>query len=666
MKILAFDIETASVDELHSYVPHDDQGYIRLCGWVDALDPEAEVTISTDPRELLDALKAADIITGHNVMTFDLMALARHTEDCYEQLAAKAFDTMVVERHLVPVAAQGKQPTGFYGLDATAHRYGVPGKMTFGDLIDFTRRRKGEARLTIKRKGVAEERFRPGDETKKQNSILNQLAAMYCGYDRIPLDDPDYVAYLIRDVRASAGLYRAQREVFVIEPETSRNYVRDEHRTTGHMARVTIEGCRVDVSLNTTRLAAGQSRLEAAKTMLHDRYGMPVEGKYPHRSNPGKAAFRAALLGTGIPEDLLDSEWPVGADGSLLTGKEVLNTFVPLLRDAGNTAAVEICTTILAMNGERSVFQTIDTHLTADGKVHPYIGPDQASGRWSMKNPGLTVFGKRGGKATERAVILADTDDEVLVAIDADQVDARVVAAECQDPEYMKLFAPGMDLHSEVAWRVWPSPSQHGPDCHKEARPGCCDTATKCHCDKRDKAKVSGHGFSYGLGANGMAKQQGIPIEDCQRFILGFTEAFPRLAEWKEEKRREAGALPFGETAPSHDSYRVLHTWAGRPVRVERDRAYTQATAMIGQGGTRDVMAKAIRDLPPHIRRKVRAVIHDEIVLSLPKDGAQEAAQAIADGMAFDLKGIRITFGCSRVSRSWAGCYGEQYENLAA
>jgi DNA polymerase-1 len=76
-------------------------------------------------------------------------------------------------------------------------------------------------------------------------------------------------------------------------------------------------------------------------------------------------------------------------------------------------------------------------------------------------------------------------------------------------------------------------------------------------------------------------------------------------------------------------------------------------------------MAEAILRLPPQIRRRIRAVIHDEIVISLPKDNAQQVAQDIADGMAFDLKGIRITFGCSRVSRSWAGCYGEQYEQAA-
>jgi DNA polymerase I-like protein with 3'-5' exonuclease and polymerase domains len=154
-------------------------------------------------------------------------------------------------------------------------------------------------------------------------------------------------------------------------------------------------------------------------------------------------------------------------------------------------------------------------------------------------------------------------------------------------------------------------------------------------------------------------------VSVAQGFVWGMTEAFPRLAEWKEEIRQAAGALGFDEPVPANDSYRILHTWAGRPVRVERDRAYTQATALVGQGGTRDVMAEAILRLPAEYRRRIRAVIHDEIVISLPKHNAQEVAQRISDGMAFDLRGVQITFGCSDVARSWAGCYGAQYETAA-
>lgn len=666
MRVLAFDIETADADQLHSYGP----GFIRLCGWADALTEEP-VTVDTDPARLTAELLRANAITAHNGINFDLMALASQgyiSFDQYEQLCHKTFDTLLVTRHLDPVAAKGAQATGYYRLGETAARYGVDGKDTvdFAGKLAIVRRISGDKvadRMAAARDKAAAKA--PGRALPDSFSVLKVLADLYEGYGQIPQDDPDYNRYLVKDVKAQRGLFQVQSGLVKDESHTSQRYVRREHYTGTAMGRVTLEGMRTDTDLTMKRWSEGQARLEAGKQMLHERFGMPTEGKKPHASNPGKAAFRAAVKASlRVTDEVLDRRWPLAKDGSLLTSKTVLDEFIGTFERNGYADAAELCRTVKAMNGERTIYGTMLDHLVGD-RVHPYIGPDQASGRWSMRDPGIVVFGKRGGKAAERAVVLADNDDEVLVAIDADQVDARVVAAECQDPEYMKMFEPGMDLHSEVAWRVWSSPSQHGDGCHDTARPDCCSTAVKCHCELRERAKVSGHGFSYGLGANGMARQQGVPVEVTQRFILGMTEAFPRLAEWKAEVREQAGALGFDEEAPANDSYRILHTWAGRPVRVERNRAYTQATALVGQGGTRDVMAEAILRLPKKYRRRIRAVIHDEIVLSLPKENAQQVAQQIADGMAFDLKGVRITFGCSRVSRSWAGCYGEQYEAAA-
>lgn len=654
MKVLAADIETGAAEELHSFGP----GFVRLCGWADVNG--GPVTISTDPAELVAAMMAADAITFHNGINFDVMALARQgfvTYDEYEQLCRKMFDTLLVARHLDPVAAKGAQAQGYYRLGETAERYGLDGK----DEVDF----EGKREILRRIKGDAyANKMKPGKVADARFSVLKILADAFGGYHLIPQDDPDYRRYLVKDVRAQSGLFLTLSKLVADESNDSQRYLRREHYTGTAMGRVTLEGARVDVDLNMKRWSEGQQRLEDGKQMLHERHGMPLDGKKPHTTNPGKAAFRRAILATGISEDALDANWPTNKDGSLSTSKDVLNGMISVF-DKRKPDAAELCRTILAMNGERTVYGTIMDHTVA-GRVHPYIGPDQASGRWSMKDPGLTVLGKRGGKARERAVILADADDEVLVAIDADQVDARVIAAECQDPEYLKLFEPGMDLHSEVAFRVWPDMSKHGADCHRTAKPGCdCGVTAKCHCELRDRAKVFGHGFSYGLGANGMARQHGVDVSVAQSFIQGMTEAFPRLAEWKAEVRAAAGALGFDEEAPANDSYRILHTWAGRPVRVERNRAYTQATALLGQGGTRDVMAEAILRLPAATRRRIRAVIHDEIVISLPKAGAQETAQRIADGMAFDLRGVQITFGCSRVSRSWAGCYGEQYEQAA-
>lgn len=636
MRVAVFDIETASAEEIHSFGP----GFARLFGWmtVDTVTGQrSQVTTSADARPMLDALAAADAVTGHNIIDFDLIALAKYLGLDYEEMARKAYDTIIVERHLNPVAAKGAQPKGYYGLDATAERYGATGKAS----VDF----EGKREIVRRIRGDKEaDKLKPGKETSF--NVLKLLAALYGGYHLIPQDDPDYNHYLRLDVEASCGLFLAMLKITSQLPAGDQRYIRREHAVQASMGRTTLNGFRVDVDETMSRWAAGQQRLEDGKQRLHDQYGMPLTGRYPHRTNAGKAAFRGALLGTGISEEALDANWPTGKDGSLLTGKEVLTGMMDVF-DRTKPEAADLCRIILAMNGERTVYGTIMDH-TVEGRVHPEIRPEQSSGRWSMKSPGLTVMGKRGGKGRERCVMLAD-EGEVLVAIDADQVDARGIAGLSQDPEYMKLFTPGVDLHSEVALRVFD---------RDECRAEMARNNGRCDCEFRDRAKVFGHGFNYGMGANGMARQHGVDIDVARTFVRGMEEAFPRLAEWKEEVRKAAGMLGYDEAAPSDDAYRVLHTGFGRPVRVERNRAYTQACAQLGQGTTRDIMAEAILKLPAHTRRRIKAVIHDEIVLSLPESDAQAQAQSIADGMAFDFRGVAITFGCSPVGPNWGSCYG--------
>jgi hypothetical protein len=68
-------------------------------------------------------------------------------------------------------------------------------------------------------------------------------------------------------------------------------------------------------------------------------------------------------------------------------------------------------------------------------------------------------------------------------------------------------------------------------------------------------------------------------------------------------------------------------------------------------------MAHALLSLPVEVRRRVKAVIHDEFVFSLPADRAESMAASIAEAMSFDLKGVAITFGVSKPSFAWSGCY---------
>jgi DNA polymerase-1 len=58
----------------------------------------------------------------------------------------------------------------------------------------------------------------------------------------------------------------------------------------------------------------------------------------------------------------------------------------------------------------------------------------------------------------------------------------------------------------------------------------------------------------------------------------------------------------------------------------------------------------------------LRLPVHDEVILSMPKDDAKEISRAVADCMTFDLMGVPIAAGKPDIGiRSWGSLYGADF-----
>lgn len=385
-----------------------------------------------------------------------------------------------------------------------------------------------------------------------------------------------------------------------------------------HISRV---GFRVDVDEAHRRLEAQAARIEAAKQQLADSYGLPTEGKAPQRTTAGIAALKRAFSDCGV-------EPPRTAKGSLATGKQALADL--LEKHPDNTALAELVGVLRSLNGERSVIQTVLDCTRSDGRVHPSVDARQTTGRISVTKPGLTVMGKRDrSNVLERSVLLPD-DGEVLIAVDLSQVDARAIAAHCQDEGYISAFRPGLDYHAEMAVELFDDRS------------------------RRDDAKPVTHATTYGMGASGLANAGGISKAEAERLLGKLDRRFPRLARFKDRVRKEAGAK------------HILFNAFGRPMRVQRGREYTQAPAVMGQGTARDLMMAGILRLPDWLLPCLRAIVHDEIVLSVPEDRADEAEVEVMRALQFsfqihaDAQPVQILADKSERGRDWADCYREE------
>lgn len=571
---VVFDLETAPSDELFRRAD-----FMRLNGYLINGRPHT----TTDHAHMAKLVAGADLAIGHNISAFDLIVLARHAGLSLPDLRGRTYDTDLRLR-LIDPPPSGKdgnttRPRGYYGLDQSCLRYGLPHK----------------------------------------TDNLKALARRYGGFDRIPLDHPEYVAYLEGDLIATAALADHLGPLD--------DYARREMNVGLITAQMTVNGFRVDVPELSRALVEQAKRKAANIAELSAITGMPVQGINPLASDAGKAAIEKFFLDQGLKARALPR---TAKTGKLSTGREDVTAFRNMLISKANgrdiSKILRVLDLIVSIVGERTVYKTAETCRVGD-RVHPSIRPLQASGRWSVTSPGLTVYGKRKGRHKERRIFLPE-EGHVLIAFDADQVDARAVAAHSGDEGYLRIFREGLDLHAENAAVAF---GDRG---------------------RREDAKPIGHGWNYGMSARKMA-MQGVDYDLAVQFDRRMREAYPDLVEWQNRVR---------SIAADDD---LLDNGFGRKMRANPMFAYTQAPALVGQGCTRDIMAEGMLRLPVEYWPYLRTIVHDEIVMSVPEKDADEIARDVQSQMSFDLAevtggrlaSVPITIGHSKHGKNWADVY---------
>lgn len=635
---VGFDIETPSKNKLMTYRGGP---FARLSG---VTDESGEEIICNSPEELIAYLDAAPLIYGHNIMRYDLMALALHHGADYDALARKSWDTYVDATVLDPPGSKGQKPwaeKGYYSLDVLAARNGLPGKTD---------------RLPELAKAFAPEG-------------LTGKAAEDEGYERIPVDDPRYRAYLHGDLGATRGVYRK------LQQDGSQRAYREREQRVAHIQnRMTLSGWKVDVPLLNRLVTEEKAKVAESLEWLHENAGVPLTEtksrgrgkakefyeevrKSPLGSDVGKAALIQAFADRGayaVPRtatNVLALNKDALGEGSYMVGKgasgelrpgmlnpKVLGAFAA--RGADVEAIRELCEHIKLVTTSVQKYEEVQGFLIGD-RVHAHVGETQGSRRWAMVKPSVTNMGKRGGKVVQRAPMISD-DGEVLIAFDFDQVDMRAFAGHCGDAAYVQMFRDGLDPHSMIANMVF-------------GEGGCaCPDKTRHTCEKRERSKASGHGWNYGLSVGGLVNS-GIERSLAERFDAGMNEGYPVLCAWRSEVRDRAGA---GE---------LLDNGFGALMRCDPRRAYTVAPALMGQGTARDIMCEGLLRLPDEYVPWLRGVVHDEAVFSVPEGRVEECIEVVTAAFTMDLAEIThgaltsvpIVAGASKAGHNWAQCYAK-------
>lgn len=574
---ITLDLETGSVDDMWSTGPE----FIRLCGH--AFDGNPVFNCPSVGLLIKDIKATTGKVIGHNHLNFDLILLDKHYGLSILELARK--DRIIDTKLCCFLADPPYSRTGtgeiekLFSLESVGTKYLGHGKMV--DVVSG-------------------------------KSVLKTLAAEFGGYDKIPVDHPEYNEYLRVDVETTRDLAK----VVPINDYTVR-----EHKVAAVCATISIQGFRIDVPLLEQRIQEGEAKRLRILTQLQE-YGLPSpeSTKAPQMTKVGKAAIDTAFSDLGVT-------LPRTKSGSPALGKDILQSVSEV---SENSEVCDLAEAVMSLNGIRTIYGNIHDYLVGD-RVHPAINLRQSTGRLSITKPGLTVIGKRGGKVIERAVFLPDEEDHILISCDLAQVDARAVAGLSQDLEYLKLFEPGRDLHAEMAGRLFGTES------------------------KREEAKAAAHGINYGMRAKKLALTTGMSMFDAETTIMNFENNFPRLTQWQNEMR-EVGELSG-----------VLYNGFGRMMRIESERAFTQSPALMGQSTARDILMEGVLRLwamgGEQVIKMIRGVIHDELVLSVYKNDVEEIEQLVVKALSFPwcpVGGeypVQIMAGLNQRGINWADCY---------
>ena len=250
-----------------------------------------------------------------------------------------------------------------------------------------------------------------------------------------------------------------------------------------------------------------------------------------------------------------------------------------------------------------------------DGRIHTTLNQTAtATGRLSSSNPNLQNIPVRGDMGRRMRTCFTAGPGMKLISADYSQVELRVLAHYSQDPTLVAAFRNGEDIHTRTAALLYDvEPSEIGPD-------------------ERRKAKTINFGLIYGRGPRKLAQDLAIPMAEAKMFIERYFARFAHIKEFfdsVEESARELGYVTTlsGRRRPLPD----MRSLSGQA----RALAERQAVNTLIQGSAADLIKFAMLAVfnDKELRRlKARLLlqIHDELIVEVPEDNAQAAAERLS------------------------------------
>ncbi|MBW1646005.1 MAG: DNA polymerase I [Deltaproteobacteria bacterium] len=248
------------------------------------------------------------------------------------------------------------------------------------------------------------------------------------------------------------------------------------------------------------------------------------------------------------------------------------------------------------------------------GRVHTsYNQTVAATGRLSSSDPNLQNIPIRGEDgANIRRAFIAEGEN-LLLSADYSQVELRILAHLSGDPELLKAFERGDDIHALTAARIF------------NVLPLMVTDAM------RREAKVVNFGVLYGMSPFGLARELHIDRETAKAYIDNYFATYRRVKDYFAGLVAAAEKKGYVETMLGRRRY-LPEIRSRNP--HQREMARRMAVNSPIQGSAADLIKLAMIRLDEQLRREgwqARMImqVHDELVFEVPPAEAEPLREIV-------------------------------------
>ena len=237
------------------------------------------------------------------------------------------------------------------------------------------------------------------------------------------------------------------------------------------------------------------------------------------------------------------------------------------------------------------------------GRVHTdYMQTVAATGRLSSNNPNLQNIPIRTERGRQiRKAFIARDENHTLVSADYSQIELRIIAALSGDPEMVKSFQNGEDIHASTAAKVFNVP---------------LNEVTR---EQRSHAKTVNFGIIYGVSAFGLSNQTSLSRSESKELIDTYYKTYPTLKKYINDQIEWAREHGYVQTISGRRRYLKDINSQNAVVRGAAERNAVNAPI---QGSAADIIKIAMINIHKKLtdenwKSKMLLQVHDELVFDV-------------------------------------------------